>query len=273
MDFFFVLSGFIILHAHMDDIGRPARLGRYLWRRAVRVYPIYWICLTLSVGALVVMGGALPLWDIALNYGLMDPFFHPRIIAAAWTLFHEILFYLAFAGLIIHRRLGIALFGAWILAAIILFHHPGGPATIINPVNSCFLFDCSPGHAPHPRARIFPAAGRRPGGFCRHDHRGRQLHAGCHGAGLAGGLVVLGLALADQANAWKVPRLLLFLGAASYVIYLTHYAEFSFAFRLLGSFSAWPAILSVAAMMALAAAAGGAMYWVIERPILRRLRS
>ena len=91
--------------------------------------------------------------------------------------------------------------------------------------------------------------------------------------GLAGGLVVLGLALADQANAWKVPRLLLFLGAASYVIYLTHYAEFSFAFRLLGSFSAWPAILSVAAMMALAAAAGGAMYWVIERPILRRLRS
>lgn len=140
MDFFFVLSGFIILHAHMDDIGRPARLGRYLWRRAVRVYPIYWICLTLSVGALVVMGGALPLWDIALNYGLMAPFFHPRIIAAAWTLFHEILFYLAFAGLIIHRRLGIALFGAWILAAIILFHHPGGPATIINPVNSCFLF-------------------------------------------------------------------------------------------------------------------------------------
>ncbi|NBQ54213.1 MAG: acyltransferase, partial [Proteobacteria bacterium] len=75
VDFFFVLSGFIILHAHMDDIGRPARLGRYLWRRAVRVYPIYWICLTLSVGALVVMGGALPLWDIALNYGLMDPFF------------------------------------------------------------------------------------------------------------------------------------------------------------------------------------------------------
>jgi exopolysaccharide production protein ExoZ len=91
--------------------------------------------------------------------------------------------------------------------------------------------------------------------------------------GFAGGLTVLGLALADQANAWKVPRLLLFLGAASYVIYLTHYAVFSFAFRLLGSFSARPAILSVAVMMALAAGAGGAIHWVIERPILRRLRS
>ena len=275
VDFFFVLSGFIILHAHMDDIGRPAGVGRYMWRRAVRVYPIYWICLTLSVGALVVMGSAPPLWDIALNYGLMDPFFHPRIIVAAWTLFHEILFYLAFAGLIIHRRMGLLLFCAWILTAIILFHHPGGPATITNPVNSCFLFGMIARMAmPRIPARVFflpLAAGLA--GFAAMTIVAANFLLDDMVLGLAGGLVVLGLALADQAGAWKVPRLLLFLGAASYVIYLTHYAVFSFAFRLLGSFSARPAILSVAAMMVLAAAAGGAIHWAIERPILRRLRS
>ncbi len=43
VDFFFVLSGFIIMHAHTADIGKPERLYRYLWRRATRIYPIYWI--------------------------------------------------------------------------------------------------------------------------------------------------------------------------------------------------------------------------------------
>jgi peptidoglycan/LPS O-acetylase OafA/YrhL len=41
VDFFFVLSGFIIFYVHGDDLGRPDRLGRYLWRRFSRIYPIY----------------------------------------------------------------------------------------------------------------------------------------------------------------------------------------------------------------------------------------
>jgi peptidoglycan/LPS O-acetylase OafA/YrhL len=43
VDFFFVLSGFIIMHAHTADIGRPERLYRYMWRRVTRIYPIYWV--------------------------------------------------------------------------------------------------------------------------------------------------------------------------------------------------------------------------------------
>ncbi len=39
VDFFFVLSGFIIMHAHATDIGKPERLSRYLWRRVTRIYP------------------------------------------------------------------------------------------------------------------------------------------------------------------------------------------------------------------------------------------
>src|SRR5438105_10339285 len=42
VDFFFVLSGFIMLHVHRDDLGRPKRLGRYLWKRCTRIYLPYW---------------------------------------------------------------------------------------------------------------------------------------------------------------------------------------------------------------------------------------
>ena len=45
VDFFFVLSGFIIYRVHRGDIGSPHRLSRYAWRRFVRIYPTYWIIL------------------------------------------------------------------------------------------------------------------------------------------------------------------------------------------------------------------------------------
>jgi peptidoglycan/LPS O-acetylase OafA/YrhL len=43
VEFFFVLSGFIIASAHAGDISRPARLIPYLQRRIIRIYPPYWI--------------------------------------------------------------------------------------------------------------------------------------------------------------------------------------------------------------------------------------
>jgi peptidoglycan/LPS O-acetylase OafA/YrhL len=39
--FFFVLSGFIISHAHRNDVGRPATFTRYVTNRISRIYPSY----------------------------------------------------------------------------------------------------------------------------------------------------------------------------------------------------------------------------------------
>ena len=46
VDFFFVLSGFIITYVHFGDIGKPLTIARYLWRRFSRIYPIYWFVLS-----------------------------------------------------------------------------------------------------------------------------------------------------------------------------------------------------------------------------------
>src|SRR5579864_9480491 len=42
VDFFFVLSGFIIFLTHRADIGRSERLNAYLTKRFIRIYPVYW---------------------------------------------------------------------------------------------------------------------------------------------------------------------------------------------------------------------------------------
>ena len=47
VNFFFVLSGFIILMAHYKDIGQPRSVGSYAYRRVIRIYPIYWVFLAL----------------------------------------------------------------------------------------------------------------------------------------------------------------------------------------------------------------------------------
>ena len=41
VEYFFVLSGFIMLHVHRKDIGKPAALVSYFRKRIERIYPAY----------------------------------------------------------------------------------------------------------------------------------------------------------------------------------------------------------------------------------------
>lgn len=126
---FFVLSGFIIHHVHGQDLGRPERLGRYLFRRFMRIYPAYWVPLLLVAGFAMVSGiGAdgMPtdLWVIAKTILLL-----PQdkavvggtgapILIVAWSLQYEVLFYLAFALCIVDLRLGLAMVVGFLIAMI-----------------------------------------------------------------------------------------------------------------------------------------------------------
>src|ERR1017187_4387988 len=55
VDFLLVLSGFVIMHVHADDMGQPRQLGGYLWKRLSRIYPAYWAALAFLVPALFLL--------------------------------------------------------------------------------------------------------------------------------------------------------------------------------------------------------------------------
>jgi exopolysaccharide production protein ExoZ len=119
VDLFFVLSGFIILFVHFEDVGRPGRLGRYLSRRATRVLPVYWVALTLTILLAVVAGHGWPGGWPVVRSALLLPSWSEPLLGVAWTLQYEVVFYAFFAALILNRHVGILLLAAWLMAVLV----------------------------------------------------------------------------------------------------------------------------------------------------------
>jgi exopolysaccharide production protein ExoZ len=112
VDLFFVVSGFIIFEIHAGDIGRPRRILGYLKKRFVRIYPYYWIYLfglvilawTGAVGE-AMRFDPISLIDFAT---LVDVASRRNPLPVAWSLYYEVAFYACFALLIVNKRIGIA---------------------------------------------------------------------------------------------------------------------------------------------------------------------
>ncbi len=114
VEFFFVLSGFIIFTAHRKDLFKAHKFFDYLRKRIIRIYPTYWIVfLTTFLLAIASPGlrNAVPhdLFIIAKSLLLIpqDPAViggtGAPVIIVAWTLQYEICFYLFFALMILSR--------------------------------------------------------------------------------------------------------------------------------------------------------------------------
>jgi len=122
VDFFFILSGFVIAHAYSDTLTNTRDVLIYLRRRLARIYPLYFVTLMFFVAAALsgmshyaVKGSAPSLasqlamvtsWSLTPSLPLNFP---------AWSISVEWAMYLLFPFLIfISRRAG-----SWILLAII----------------------------------------------------------------------------------------------------------------------------------------------------------
>ena len=94
VDLFFVLSGFIMVAVAGRDIG-PIE---FLWRRATRVYPTYWL-ISLAVLAVAIVAPAIVNSSIQVPISLWRSFLlipdrTLPLLAVGWTLVHEMYFYL-----------------------------------------------------------------------------------------------------------------------------------------------------------------------------------
>jgi len=99
VDIFFIVSGFIMMHIQPRYAGNGvAGAGRFLFKRAERVIPPYWIY-TLLVLAMFILApglsqGGFP--DVLKSF-LLIPDDQPFLLMVGWTLSYEVLFYLTFA--------------------------------------------------------------------------------------------------------------------------------------------------------------------------------
>lgn len=289
VDFFFVLSGFIILYVHADDCGRSERLRNYAYRRVVRIYPIYWAVTVAMIAASFVVPSIAALPAMAperlfLSFLLLPQSGYP-LVSVAWSLQHEMLFYVLFGVMILNRKLGFALFALWAgLIAWCVFAEP--QTTLLQFVgrdfNILFFVGMAAAMAvrkrtiPWPRtmvvigALIFLTGGvLENGGLDLKELLGRIVY----GTGAA--LMVMGLVESERSAGWQVPSVLLWIGAASYSIYLVHLNVLIVVEKAAGALGlggALPGLVVLAAMIVAAVGAGLVCYLLLERPLLAMLR-
>ncbi|MGA9581310.1 MAG: acyltransferase [Allosphingosinicella sp.] len=272
VDFFFVLSGFIIYYANARHADRPGWASRYAWSRFARIYIPY-----LPVGIAMVLGYLFLGWDKGRGgWSLLSSLTllpaGPPALAVGWTLQHEIFFYALF-WLLMKTRLLLA--GSLIWAGLIVaasFLYGVRSSVPLSLINLEFLFGMAAAWAflngRLPAGAILLAVGSLiVGGFLMLG--GNLYSSPIFGLGMT--LIIAAAIRAEVAGRLAVARLPVLLGNASYAIYLVHFPLISMTvWRLRDLGANWAAALSAA--ICLSAVAGLAYHLLYEAPALRAAR-
>lgn len=302
-DIFFVLSGFLISFIHWRDLGRPARLSHYLARRATRIYPTYWLVLLIVVPFDFMRHTFYDKYnqpiEIIKNILLLPQ--NDQIIDVAWSLCNELLFYLIFGLMIFRRGLGLIALAGWIVAMILrLFLTPKIDVVWFNlmtyPMNFEFVAGVAAGWWMQKREIGRPGLVLAAGlavfaGFAiAEDNRllwsnephlwfpGPYWHIlvlRCLGYGVAGVLMIMGITALELRGRIHVPRPLILLGGASYLLYLTHVPALLLLgvverhAHLLRFVPPWLLAFVFVALIVVGAVAG---HLAVEKPLLNAIR-
>ena len=293
VDLFFILSGFIMVVVAGKDVGAI----QFLWRRAARIYPPYWLVSIIVFAASM----AEPVWvnssvtaPISLwRSFLLVPDSAPPLLAVGWTLIHEVYFYFVFAVLLALRiaiPVGLLGWGLVLLIATILGgdHVTSSPFGRVwtSPLTAEFIMGAAIGVLFNHKsmrgaawagaiglatlvASIVFVAPALPLANSTHLDAWRVVLFGVPAA-----LIVYWLAALEQ-NAVRMPaRLLVALGDWSYAIYLTHVLVLSAFARIIYALAPSGVISSLALIavgVPAANLAGAVMFHFFERPTLGML--
>ena len=283
VDFFFVLSGFIILSSHFDDEKSVAAMRTYGSKRFVRIFPPYWpvsIALIISYLLLPNLSAGNRSDFSLLSSLLLLPDAHPPALSVAWTLIHEVLFYLVFCLFFVSNRIFLIFVSAWVLAicASRWLADGGGlsplPARMLNPVNLEFVLGMSVAYLARVVSNRFAMAWICLGCvvfvlllFWSFSEQHRILF------GLPFSALVLGAVLLERQGRIAMPRSMVLMGDASYAIYLVHNPLVSLTSRLVGrlpGLASWGMGMFMGVASSLVA---GVLYHLLmEKPLIRLFR-
>ncbi|MGI8397393.1 acyltransferase family protein [Agrobacterium deltaense] len=293
VDIFFVLSGFIMVLTTFNKDSDPAR---FFFNRIARIVPIYWI-MTSAIVALFLIGfRPIGVLDLQLSYVWKSLLFIPfmrnglwePILSVGWTLNFEMFFYALFALLLIvpDFRLRIVLL-VTILACLV----GAGMIFVLNPyleyytspVILDFAFGAGFG-AFYVSGRASFSSGNRTCAWLliamgallvAATGRGLELSSS-HNIlrpmtwGFAGLLLIYGCVLLEENGFVAKNRILIYLGNASYSIYLVHNLMIQVSEKTVNLFLT-PGLVALGVMtlfaLALTIIFGLASYKFIEYPI------
>jgi len=246
VDFFFVLSGFIIFFVHGKDLGRPSGIGHYVERRFTRIYPLYWFAVAIVLGlAYLSPRLTMPSLGFVMQSLTLLPHAGDTLVGVAWTLQHEVLFYFLFAIAILNARLGAAVFVFWLMLIFLNGYNAtlfSGPlaSRALSMFNVEFFFGMLAAYVVRknklPMAQWLLVCGAMSFlGFAAAEYWGALDGYGPLARwayGLSSMVMVLGLGSGAKLGGGR-SSFLVVLGSASYSIYLLHVFAIGVIYKLI----------------------------------------
>ncbi|ABA20474.1 Acyltransferase 3 [Trichormus variabilis ATCC 29413] len=243
VDFFFVLSGFIILYVHKKDIANKSKTFTFLFKRFLRIYPIYWVFLSLKLLASFSFSynpssterSLIEMLKAFTLFPQQQEVLSSSFLGVSWTLSYEILFYIIFALLIaLPTRISFPIVGVWLLGVFgnfwgLLNLPPDSVFLkfIFSHYNLEFALGCLAAYL-FARSKIkWGMVLISVGAFLytlsaiNYHHQIVNLSQVIT-FGIPSMLLVLGCVSLENTKNIQVPPLLVYLGDASYSIYLAH---------------------------------------------------
>ena len=289
VDFFFTLSGFIITYVHLKDIRENGSVGKFAFKRFLRIFPFYWLVLLVVVA---LDPATFPGWKLFLENVLLFRLPMSQMpLKVAWSLTFELMFYFLFAIAIAAgwKNARIMLIGWLLLIVFAPVWKNSFYQVLVANMNIEFLFGCLAGYLFLQKkyssnilvfiiglillAALF--------GVCitwLEFNRFSIFYTTLMGA--ISGWIIYHAALLDITK-WSrmlAHPLFVLAGDASYSIYLTHTVYMPYLFKgtsgvmNVSAFSSPAQLLVILFIIVISIIAGIVIHLLIEKPMLIYLR-
>ncbi len=283
VDFFFVLSGFMIYFVYYHQIGKRGKAARFFVKRVIRIIPLYWLATLASIALIGFYPAVASDQTLSFTSILSSMLLLPseKILAVSWSLTHIMFFYIVFSISIIYPAVMKRLIFLWVFTTVALY---------LLDLPAYFVFSYS-------NLEIFMGTVAAYLILKVRVHGGKALFS----AGLLGYLAIwinniysfipfdifflygpfallitLGAAAIDKKEVVPVPKRLVYLGDASYSIFICHgpFVQFYLLlFGKLGIFELTGGFLGITALVVLSVLTSSLVYSFLERPMTNWLKN
>lgn len=293
---FFVISGFVMILSSQKLIDTSRGWSVFSLKRIVRIVPIYWAITLIKVAVLLVTPAVVLHSELDWDYILKSFFFIPEynvdgeirpLLGVGWTLNFEMFFYLLFALALACRIRPIRFIAPIliVLSALSLFkteHWPVAAYFLCDPIVIDFLAGMLIAHwvqrgwSGPSNTVAWAATGIGliylfAPGIPRPEYG--TLYASVITT-LAAALVIMGAVGIERSIGRRIPQWIIYMGAASYSLYLIHPMISPAApalFAKIGLSGGYMALLAVAAAVAIAMLTSVLLYRYVEVPVTKLL--
>jgi exopolysaccharide production protein ExoZ len=105
VDLFFAISGFVMVMTTIGKFQQPASAGQFIFRRATRIYPLYWLFSLVTLAIFILHPELINRTGRGIQINLLSSFFlwpdHGLpLLGQGWSLTYELYFYVIFTGLL-----------------------------------------------------------------------------------------------------------------------------------------------------------------------------